>query len=611
MPNYVIGINGGGTHTDLLLADETLKPLARAEVGPTNLQNVGLESVRLNLETGIREVLQAAGLTIDAIVGIGAGISGIDRPTEHLLIQRIFEAIAPRSALQLDNDAVPALVAGAGRRFGVVVISGTGQIAYGFDEQGARARSGGWGNLIDPGSGYVIGREILGAIMAEYDGTGSHTALTGRVLLRLGLKSPEDLMTWMYAPERGIDSIAALAAEALHLGGSDPVATEIISRGAEALSAEARAVARRLSLKAFPLVLSGGMFKYSALMRDLVALRVQDEFPGALAVHGDHDAALGAAIMALETLGAALPQPPFDVQPTERSTERRNPLTMQASQQSPLAFLSMMNIEDFRVAGAVRAQIPAIAALIEAAAPCFEAGGRVFYVGAGTSGRLGVLDAVECLPTFSTDQIVGVMAGGKAAVVDSIETAEDSESAGREAIVEQGVTERDIVIGIAASGRTPYVMGALREAGARKALTACIVNTIDAPIARLVKHPIVILTGAEALTGSTRLKAGTAAKLVLNMISTGLMVAVGHTYDNLMTDMQTSNLKLGDRARRIVAQATGLESEAAADLLARAEGEIKTAIVAARLNISIEQARAQLATHKGKLARTIAVASQP
>ena len=224
-------------------------------------------------------------------------------------------------------------------------------------------------------------------------------------------------------------------------------------------------------------------------------------------------------------------------------------------------------------------------------------------LGAGTSGRLAVLDAVECRPTFSitADQVIGVIAGGNQAITHSIEGAEDDESGGRAALAMLNIVETDTVIGIAASGSTPFVIGALKAAGERAALTGAIVNVPDSPIAAMVQHPIQLAVGPEVIMGSTRLRAGTAQKLVLNMLTTGAMVRVGRTFGNLMTDMQASNNKLQGRARVIVSEATGVDDRMAGDLLVHSDGEIKTAIAMSLLNVPAAEARERLIAIGGNL----------
>ncbi|MFO1052407.1 MAG: N-acetylmuramic acid 6-phosphate etherase [Planctomycetota bacterium] len=292
-----------------------------------------------------------------------------------------------------------------------------------------------------------------------------------------------------------------------------------------------------------------------------------------------------------------------DVPLDRLTTEARNPRSEDLDRLSALDFVRLMNDEEVAAARAVGAVAGRIAEALEMCAARVARGGRLIHVGAGTSGRLGVLDAVECPPTFNVapEVVVGLIAGGERAFVRAVEGAEDSVEAGAADLRALAVSAQDAVVGIAASGRTPYVIGALREARARGAATVAVACNADAPISREAEVAIEVVVGPEVLTGSTRLKAGTATKLVLNTLSTGVMVRLGKTYGNLMVDVQATNLKLVARSRRIVAQATGLSPDAAARALDAAAGEVKTAIVATRLAVSPEQARARLRAAQGRV----------
>ena len=233
-------------------------------------------------------------------------------------------------------------------------------------------------------------------------------------------------------------------------------------------------------------------------------------------------------------------------------TEQRNPASQNIDQLSTLDMLQVMNDEDAKVAQVVRTALPEIAKVIDAVVSGIQQGGRLIYVGAGTSGRLGVLDAVECVPTFSTppELVVALLAGGQNAIGDSIEDAEDHPENGRAAVLELNVTPYDVVIGIAASGRTPYVLGALEAAKTLGAVTVGISCNTPSPLLDAAQISIALPVGAEVVTGSTRLKAGTAQKLVLNMISTGSMIRLGKVYGNLMVDVRIANQKLAGRAKQ-------------------------------------------------------------
>ena len=283
-------------------------------------------------------------------------------------------------------------------------------------------------------------------------------------------------------------------------------------------------------------------------------------------------------------------------------TEARNPLTEHIDQLPTLDMLRLINEEDAKVAAAVVCRSSSIAHAIDAIAERFADGGRLFYIGAGTSGRLGVLDASECPPTFSVPPTLfqGIIAGGDVALRKSSEQSEDSPEQGAADIAAQRTHSQDTVLGIAASGRTPYVLGALAHARRLGALTIALTCVPDSQMAATADISIAPVTGPEILTGSTRMKAGTATKLVLNMISTGVMIRTGAVYGNLMVNMQASNVKLVDRAQRIIMAATGIDQPIAAELLEES-GSVKTAIVMQKLSIDRVSAEAKLKAHHGNL----------
>ncbi|HZD05438.1 MAG TPA: N-acetylmuramic acid 6-phosphate etherase [Longimicrobiales bacterium] len=289
-----------------------------------------------------------------------------------------------------------------------------------------------------------------------------------------------------------------------------------------------------------------------------------------------------------------------------RLTEQRNPRSRRIDRLTSLELVDLMNAEDRMVAQAVGEEREAIARALDLTVEAFRAGGRLIYVGAGTSGRLGVLDAAEMPPTYDTDPetVQGVIAGGYQALVRAREGVEDRPGDGAAAMDEKAVGPRDFVLGIAASGTTPYVHGALRRARERGARTGFLLCTW--PSRELVDaHDVVIapLVGPEVVTGSTRMKAGTATKLVLNTITTGAMVRIGKVYGNLMVDLRVSSEKLRDRGERILMEELGLDREEAARLMERAEGHVKTALVMGGRGVGRDEARALLEAAGGVLAR--------
>jgi N-acetylmuramic acid 6-phosphate etherase len=291
-----------------------------------------------------------------------------------------------------------------------------------------------------------------------------------------------------------------------------------------------------------------------------------------------------------------------------RLTEQRNPRTASIDRADSLEIVDLINAEDSRVPDAVRAERKQIARAIDIAAECFRQGGRLIYVGAGTSGRLGVLDATECPPTFGTDpeMVQGIIAGGQAALTRSQEGAEDRPEDGAAAIDEKGIVPDDFVFAIATSSTTPYVRGALRRAAELGARTGFLCCTEPGQETRdLVDVCVVPLVGPEVIAGSTRMKAGTATKLVLNMLTTGAMIRVGKVYGNLMVDLQAISEKLIDRSQRIVMAATGSAREDALSLLERAAGSVKQAIVMGRAGLSAELAALLLLEEEGFVSRAL------
>lgn len=284
-------------------------------------------------------------------------------------------------------------------------------------------------------------------------------------------------------------------------------------------------------------------------------------------------------------------------------SETRNPQTMDLDALSTLELVTRFNQQDALVAGAVQATLPDVARAVDAAAASLKAGGRIIYMGAGTSGRLGVLDASECPPTFGVPHglVVGLIAGGPGALLKAVEGAEDNARFGEDDLQALNLTAQDLVVGLAASGRTPYVIGGLKFARRTGCTTVAISCNPDSPVAYEADIAISPVVGPEALTGSTRLKSGTAQKLVLNMISTGAMVKFGKVYQNLMVDMKATNVKLVDRACRMLMEATGVAREQAQAVLKQTDYDVKPAILMVLSGLDAQAAREKLDLHHGFL----------
>lgn len=284
-------------------------------------------------------------------------------------------------------------------------------------------------------------------------------------------------------------------------------------------------------------------------------------------------------------------------------TEQTNPHSSAIDAVSTVEMLRIVNDEDRKVAESITPELENIARAVDAIVEAFERGGRLFYIGAGTSGRLGVLDASECPPTFSVpaERVQGIIAGGEAALSRATEATEDDPATGVRDLLERGFTGGDVLCGIAASGRTPYVLGAIAEANRLGSVTIGISCSPGSELARASRIAITPLPGPEVIAGSTRLKAGTATKLVLNMLTTGTFIRLGYVYGNLMVNVQPKNSKLVDRAQRIIASAAGVSYEKAGELLEAGGRDVKTAIVMARAGCSREEAQSRLAAARGRI----------
>src|SRR5712664_1271945 len=290
-----------------------------------------------------------------------------------------------------------------------------------------------------------------------------------------------------------------------------------------------------------------------------------------------------------------------------RRTEQPNPASKNLDRMTAQEIVRLMNREDRKVAAAVGRELPAIARAVDAIVDGIRKGGRLIDVGAGTSERVGVGDVAECPPTFgiSPKRVVALIAGGRRAITRAVEGAEDSERNGERDLWAKKLTERDVVVGIAASGTTPYVVGALRYARRRGATTVAVTSNLRMPVGRLAKIVIAPEVGPEVLTGSTRLKAGTSQKMVLNMLSTAVMARLGHVYENLMIDMMLTNEKLAERALRILAEASGKKVSAAEHALRAAGHNMRVALVMLKLGVGAAEARKRLKAVRGDLRKAM------
>ena len=594
-----LGIEGGGTRTVALLADAHGRLLHRRESGPANLR----------LLTDAELVAHLRQIATDAPHpdAIGIGLAGAREEADRARIRQAAAQIWPGIPCWAGNDLDTAFaVAQADRPAGspapaatVVLVSGTGSCCFGLNARGRAIKVGGWGHLLgDRGSGYDLALTALRAVVAEFDRTGKWPAMGAQFLSALLLNEPNDLVTWLHGASKADVAAQVRVVFEAAIGG-DRLARQIIAGGAAALGADAVRCAHRLAPPGarVEFVLTGGVLRGPAVLARPLTRNLRRGWPGASVRTLTGEGAWGAVHLARVEAATRSNRAPTGTPPlpmkrcvprqipdaTDVSpTERRNPRSTRLDRLPVIQAIELMLAEEAKTPAILRRQRDVLARLVLRVARALRHGGRLYYVGAGTSGRLGVLDASECPPTFRTepDQVQGIIAGGVPALWRSIEGAEDDFEAGSRSVEFRQVHRGDVVIGIAASGRTPFVWGALSAARHRGTVTALLAFNPHLCFARGTRPDFVITPdlGPEILTGSTRLKAGTATKVVLNIITTLAMVQLGKVVGNLMVDLNPSNVKLRARAERIVQELRGVDQETAHAALERANWNVKSAL---------------------------------
>lgn len=605
-----LGIEGGGTRTIVLMADGAGKLLHRMEFGPANIRLVS----DIELERHFRTIANA--FAKPSAVGVGmAGVRGAEDCQRILAIAAKIWRNVPCSAA---HDLETALLAAEQSTScepmtRIIVLSGTGSCCYGRTTTGKTAKVGGWGHLLgDKGSGYEIGLRALKAVIYYYDRDEIWSSIGQRILRSLQLNEPNDLIGWAQSADK--KQIAALALEVFAAWSKgEKIATDILTGASHSLARDGIACAKRLALSGTPVefVFAGSVLLKQPRFAKMTARELVKLWPNAIVVPLPVEGAWGAVELARRRFpvqvrevigtekksmaGKAKSQLANFSRKTEAQSgnwavpessrtppsEQRNARSIDLHKLPLLEAIDLMLTEEAKVLPALLAERKKFARAIQIVVQAFRRGGRLFYVGAGTSGRLGVLDASECPPTFRTpkDQVQGIIAGGQQALWSSVEGAEDDAAAGAQASRFRGVGRKDVVVGIAASGRTPFVWGALEEARRMGAKTIFLCFNPYLRISRAKRPDLVIAPnlGPEVLTGSTRLKAGTATKLVLNMLTTLAMVRMGKVVSNLMVDLNPSNTKLRDRAVRIVQELSGVNYSTAEKALEKSGWVVKTA----------------------------------
>lgn len=580
-----LGIEGGGTRSVAWLADGRGRPLARAEAGPCNVKHMSDAELRQRFCELARKLREKPETKLAAARPARVAIccAGCRSPRDAARVRRLAAAVWPSAKIIATDDLISGLLGGLGHPDGLLIISGTGSCV--FAQRGhRRVKVGGWGNFLgDEGSGYQIALEGLRQMIRRFDRTGNLGELGRKIFARLGFLEPEDAVDWINRARKA--EVAALA-NVIFDTQSDPLARPIISMAARQLAAQATLAAQRVGFTRrdrFEVCLSGGVFANQPKFFALLCGLLKQKFPRICATLPRDEGARGALQIALGTPPSAAQAGESRSEDTlaDALTEQPNPRWPHLDRMSIPALLDAMLEDNEAVLPAVRVQRKAIAAAIQVLVRALKQGGRLFYVGAGTSGRLGVLDASECPPTFGVEPhlVQGIIAGGPAALAGSVEAAEDDPAAGAEALRLRRLTRRDVVCGISASGRTPFVLGALAYACKVGAKTVFLTMNPRAPRPnRKGSICIVVPTGPEFLTGSTRLKAGTATKLVLNMLTTVSMIRLGRVRGNLMSSVRPANVKLRERAVRIVMHLCGCSHAEAQQRLLRAGGRVQRAI---------------------------------
>jgi N-acetylmuramic acid 6-phosphate etherase len=572
----ILGVEGGGTKTAWALVERDGSELRVVDQGKLPPSNFRLETPE-HLRTIFRELP-------NQIDRAGVFLAGCGTAEDRQSLSRLCAEIWPNARIITGSDRESGLAAALEQSDGIVVSAGSGSSVTG--RRGDRIESaGGWGHILgDTGGGYFLVIQALRLILREYDLHRQEMQVAAKILHALSLNNFDELVRWAQTADKmEIAMLAPVVFESA--AGGDARVMEIIESGAQVLSEYTEAVAARLHLLAPKVMLLGGLFHRDSIYTHAFRRRLKKNLPDARVATVERPPELGAAWLAAEMSDRVVFQPKPPQKEIENLaaalTEQRNPRSENLEKLSARALVELFVEEEKFIQDALRGAIVDLARAIEIVTESLRNGGRLFYVGAGSSGRIGVLDASEIPPTFgaSPDLVQGIIAGGATALHRSVEGAEDEEGAGALAIDQRGVKAVDVVVGITASSRTPFVIGAVARAKSLSAKTILLTcnpvvavvvdrgpasatpDTVDVDLA------INLAVGPEILTGSTRLKAGTATKAALNIISTGAMVALGKVRGNLMIDLHTTSTKLRDRAVRVVAALAQCDYDSARNLL--------------------------------------------
>jgi N-acetylmuramic acid 6-phosphate etherase len=574
----ILGVEGGGTKTAWVLV-EAVKSTdgASAEFRIIDQGKLPPSNLRLTNPERLREIFSELPKRIDRA---GVFLAGCGTEEDRRWLALICRDIWPNAKIATGSDRDSDLAAALDHGDGIVVNAGSGSSVTG--RRGERIeRAGGWGHILgDTGGGYFLSIEALRLILREYDLHRGEMQFTAKILRALSLNNLDELVRWAQTADKmEIAMLTPVVFEAAADG--DAHVNEIVEEGARVLCEYTEAVACRLHLLAPKVALTGGLFYRDSIYTHAFRRRLKKNLPDARVAIAERPPELGSAWLAAETHDPVTFQPKLkEIENLAAAlTEQRNPRSENLEKMNARELAELFVEEEKFVQDALRVATANLARAIDMVGESLRNGGRLFYVGAGSSGRIGVLDASEIPPTFgaSPDLVQGIIAGGATALHRSVEGAEDEESAGTLVMRERGIKNGDVVIGITASGRTPFVLGALLHAkslGAKTILLTCnpAACTVDVDLV------IALAVGPEVLTGSTRLKAGTATKAALNIISTGAMVALGKVRGNLMIDLRTTSAKLRDRAVRVVADLARCDYDSARRRLEAADWNLRAVV---------------------------------
>ncbi len=577
----VLGVEGGGTKTEWVLISDPKNVVKQGELPAANLRLISDEKL-----AQMFSVLPAD------VTDVGVFLAGCANEADRRRLCSLVKKNWSSAHVIVGSDADSGFATAFGDGDGICVIAGTGSVVTGR-KSGRSEKAGGWGQLLgDKGGGYNLAVQALRFVLSNYDIDHRVDELGAQILRTLALNQLGELVSWAAdADKMSVAKLAPVVFAAAKNGQPEMLAA--VQNGARILAEFTRAVAHRLAMHEPEVRMLGGLFANHPEYADLFKDYLSDLLPGARTGICLRSGALGAAWLATRDSTTCAPlyekQNADVLELAEAATEQRNPRSENLDKLTTAELVDLFVDEETRVNEALTAVRSSLVRAVEITSDALQNGGRLFYAGAGTSGRLGVLDASEIPPTFNAapELVQGIIAGGHRALHQAVEGAEDQDEAGALAMVERGVTARDVVCGIASSGRTPFVLGALERAramGARTILLTC--NPSRRRAEKLWDAEIDLPTGAELVTGSTRLKAGTATKVALNILSTCTMIRLGKTRGNLMVDVRATNTKLRDRAVRLVRQMCGVSYDEAQALLLEKNWDVR-AVLDAERNVKV------------------------